>query len=133
MPPAKKLASRAKKVASPAKKTTAKKVAGVAKKAPAKGALPASVTVLFKHIAADLAETHDLPQKQVEGVLADFVSITTKHLKKGAKIRLAGLGILQVRARPARMGRNPSTGEVIKIKASRKIAFRPSKELKEAV
>jgi DNA-binding protein HU-beta len=56
-----------------------------------------------------------------------------KHLKKGAKIRVAGLGILQVRKRPARMGRNPATGEPIKIKASKKIAFRPAKELKDSI
>ena len=48
----------------------------------------------------------------------------TKHLKRGARIRIGGLGILQVRKRPARMGRNPATGEAIKIKASKKVAFR---------
>jgi DNA-binding protein HU-beta len=63
----------------------------------------------------------------------DFVGLTTKHLKKGAKIRLTGLGILSVRKRAARMGRNPATGEAIKIKASKKVAFRASKELKEAI
>jgi hypothetical protein len=62
-----------------------------------------------------------------------LVTVATTHLKKGDKVRLTGLGILQVRAREARMGRNPATGESIEIAASRKIAFRPSKELKEAV
>jgi DNA-binding protein HU-beta len=57
----------------------------------------------------------------------------TKYLKKGAKIRIGGLGVLQVRKRPARMGRNPATGEAIKIKASKKVAFRAAKELKESV
>ena len=57
----------------------------------------------------------------------------TKQLKKGVRIRLNGLGILQVRKRAARMGRNPATGEAIKIKASKKVAFRASKELKQAV
>ncbi len=66
-------------------------------------------------------------------MLNDFVAIITKHLKKGERIRLTGLGILQVRKRAARMGRNPATGEAIKIKASKKIAFRAAKELKEAV
>ena len=56
-----------------------------------------------------------------------------KHLKKGARVRIGGLGVLQVRKRAARMGRNPATGEPIKIKASKKIAFRPAKELKELV
>jgi DNA-binding protein HU-beta len=54
-------------------------------------------------------------------------------LKKGDRIRLVGLGVLQVRKRAARMGRNPATGEPIQIKASKKVAFRASKELKEAV
>src|SRR5215813_8438196 len=63
----------------------------------------------------------------------DFVGLVVKHLKKGDRIRIGGLGILQVRKRAARMGRNPATGEPIKIKASKKVAFRAAKELKEAV
>jgi DNA-binding protein HU-beta len=62
-----------------------------------------------------------------------MVDIVVKHLKKGDRIRIGGLGILQVRKRAARMGRNPATGEPIKIKASKKVAFRAAKELKEAV
>ena len=61
------------------------------------------------------------------------VALITKHLKKGERIRIVGLGILQVRKRAARMGRNPATGEAIHIKASKKVAFRAAKELKEAV
>jgi len=124
MPPAKKAAPAAKKSAAPAK-------AAPAKAAAAKGAAVATVTL--KHLAAALSESHSLPKKQAEAVLGDLVALTTKHLKKGDKVRLAGLGILQVRKRAARMGRNPATGEAIKIKASKKIAFRAAKELKEAV
>ena len=51
----------------------------------------------------------------------------------GQRIRIVGLGILQVRKRAARMGRNPATGEAIQIKASKKVAFRAAKELKEDV
>jgi DNA-binding protein HU-beta len=123
MPPAKKAAPAAKKSAAPAKAAPAK--------AAAKGAAVATVTL--KHLAAALSESHSLPKKQTEAVLGDLVALTTKHLKKGDKVRLAGLGILQVRKRAARMGRNPATGEAIKIKASKKIAFRAAKELKEAV
>ena len=61
------------------------------------------------------------------------VADTKWRLKKGSRIRISGLGILRVRKRAARMGRNPATGESIKIKASKKIAFRASKDLKEAV
>ena len=45
-------------------------------------------------------------------------------MAKGDKLRLSGLGMLQVRSRPARMGRNPATGATIKIAASKKITFR---------
>jgi DNA-binding protein HU-beta len=62
-----------------------------------------------------------------------MIELVVKHLKKGDRIRIGGLGILQVRKRAARMGRNPATGEPIKIKASKKVAFRAAKELKEAV
>jgi DNA-binding protein HU-beta len=48
-------------------------------------------------------------------------------------IRLTRLGVLQVRKRAARLGRNPATEETIKIRASKKVAFRASKELKEAI
>jgi DNA-binding protein HU-beta len=66
-------------------------------------------------------------------MLTDLTTMIAKHLKKGARVRINGLGILQVRKRPARMGRNPATGERIKIKASKKVAFRAAKELKEAI
>jgi DNA-binding protein HU-beta len=113
------------------KAAPAKKTAAPAKKAAAKAAAP--VTVTLKQIAADVAMSHGITKKQAESVLDDLVTATSAHLKKGNKVRLTGLGILQVRARAARMGRNPATGEAIKIKASKKIAFRPAKELKESV
>jgi DNA-binding protein HU-beta len=96
-----------------------------------KAATPTTVTL--KHLAADLAEAHELSKKAAEAILTDMVGKITKHLKKGERIRIVGLGILQVRKRAARMGRNPATGEAIQIKASKKVAFRASKELKEAV
>ena len=101
----------------------------------AKAATPKATapTVTLKHIAATLAGTHEMPKKQSETILGDFVGLVVKHLKKGDRIRIGGLGILQVRKRAARMGRNPATGEPIKIKASKKVAFRAAKELKEAV
>ena len=74
-----------------------------------------------------------MPKKQAGIVLADFTDMIAKHLKKGARVRINGIGVLQVRKRPARMGRNPATGEAIKIKASKKVAFRAAKELKESI
>ena len=99
--------------------------------APAKA--PAAPTVTLKHLAAALAESHEMSKKQAEAVLGDFVGNIVKHLKKGERIRIGGLGILQVRKRAARIGRNPATGEQIQIKASKKVAFRAAKELKEAI
>ena len=90
-------------------------------------------TISTKQLAASLAEDHEIPKKQAEALLGDLVGLVSKHLKKGDRIRIGGLGILQVRQRAARMGRNPATGEAIQIKASKKVAFRPAKELKESV
>ena len=91
------------------------------------------VTITLKHLAAALAEEHDLSKKAAEAILTDMVGKIAKHLKKGERVRIVGLGILQVRKRAARTGRNPATGEPIQIKASKKVAFRAAKELKEAV
>jgi DNA-binding protein HU-beta len=96
-------------------------------------AAAAQTTVTLKHLAAALAGSHEMAKKQSELILNDLVGLVVKHLKKGDRIRIGGLGILQVRKRAARMGRNPATGEPIKIKASKKVAFRAAKELKEAV
>jgi DNA-binding protein HU-beta len=96
-----------------------------------KAATPATVTL--KHLAASLAEAHEMSKKQAEGILSDTIGLLVKNLKKGHRIRLGGLGIFQVRKRAARMGRNPATGEPIQIKASKKVAFRAAKDLKEAV
>ena len=101
---------------------------------PAKaGSKSAPPTVTQKHLAADIAAAHELSKKQGEAIMNDIIALLVKNLKKGARIRMAGLGVLQVRKRAARMGRNPATGEAIQIKASKKVAFRASKELKEAV
>jgi DNA-binding protein HU-beta len=91
------------------------------------------VTVALSKIAAELAEKHEMSKKAMGELLGNFVDLTVKNLKKGNKVRVTGLGIFQVRKRPAREGRNPLTGEKIKIKASKKLAFRAAKEVKEAI
>jgi DNA-binding protein HU-beta len=92
-----------------------------------------AVVVTLKHLAAEIAEAHELPKTHAESVLADTVDRLAKHLVKGNKVRIVGLGIFQVKRREARMGRNPATGEAVKIKASNKVTFRAGKDLKEAV
>jgi DNA-binding protein HU-beta len=96
-----------------------------------KAASPTTVTL--KHLAAEIADGQDMSKKQAEAILTDLVTRITRHLKRGERIRIVGLGILRVRKRAARMGRNPATGEPVPIKASKKVAFRPSKELAEAI
>jgi DNA-binding protein HU-beta len=84
-------------------------------------------------LANALAEQHQFTKKQGQQMLDDLVGLITKHLRNGERVKLAGLGILQVRNRAARIGRNPATGEQIQIKASKKVAFRATKELKMAI
>ncbi len=156
-----------KKVAAPAaRKTPARRAADkpkaataaatVARKAPvrraaAKPGAPTSVSkpasmigplpplVTLKHLAEWAGYNHGVPKKQAIAMLTGFVADIGRVLKKGSKIRIPNLGILQVRtrpARPARKGRNPATGEEIRIKASKaskKVAFRVAKALKEAI
>src|SRR3954463_608335 len=70
-----------------------------------KAATPATITL--KHLAAALAEEHDLSKKAAEAILTDMVGKIPKHLKKGERDRIVGLGILKARRRAARMGRTP--------------------------
>ena len=90
-------------------------------------------TVTKKQFADALAKQHHLTKKQKPGNVEDLIGLITKHLKKGERVKIAGLGILVVRNGAARVGRNPATGEPIQIKASKKIAFRATKELKMAI
>jgi len=118
-----------------AKKAPAKKAAPA--KAPAKPAKFVSVAtgdvVTMKQLATDLSSLHGLPKKQTETLLGDLIEHMTKHIKRGAKVRVPGFGILMVKKTSARTGRNPATGEPIKIPAKKKVAFRVSKDLKAAV
>jgi DNA-binding protein HU-beta len=123
----------------PARKAADKSKAATSVPKPASmtGRLPPIVTL--KHLAEWAGYNHDVPKKQAIAMLTGFVADIGRVLKKGSKIRIPDLGILQVRvrpARPARRGRNPATGEEIQIKASKaskKVTFRVAKALKEAV
>src|SRR3954470_14743718 len=131
---ASKPATKAKQASAPAtaKKTTA--AASASKQAsPAVAQKKAAETVSLKAVFEELAADQDIPKKQAYLMLDGMVARLTTHLKSGVRIRMNGLGILEVKDRPAREGRNPATGEAIKIAASKKVAFRPAKELKDAV
>jgi DNA-binding protein HU-beta len=101
---------------------------------PAAGATKTTATTIpLSKLVAELAESNEMSKKAMGAVFDDFVALVVKNLKKGNKVRITGLGILQVRKRAARMGRNPATGEAIKIKASKKVAFRVAKDLKQSI
>lgn len=128
----------AKAPAKAAGKAAATKAASKTSKAPVKktakaSASSASPILTLRNIADRLSEMHEVPKRQANEMLSQVVEMIAKSLKKGDKIRLTGLGILQVRKRAARMGRNPQTGEPVKIKASKKIAFRAAKDLKDSI
>ncbi len=89
--------------------------------------------VTLRQLAASIGEACAIPQKQATDLLSSTVAAIGEHLKKGARIRVGGLGTFEVRKRPERTGRNPATGEPITIKASKKVAFRAAKELSEAI
>lgn len=93
----------------------------------------AAPTVTLKAVAADLADEHGITKKEATALLEGMVQNFVKHLKKGERVRIPGLGILEVKQMKARTGRNPQTGEAIQIPARKKVAFRVAKDLKEEV
>jgi DNA-binding protein HU-beta len=72
-------------------------------------------------------------KKEAQAVVESLIKNISLALKKKEDVTLTGFGTFKVVKRPARKGRNPQTGEPIKIKASKKIKFVPGKALKEAV
>jgi DNA-binding protein HU-beta len=80
-----------------------------------------------------LAEQHHRSKRACQRMLDDLITMITKHLKKGEKVKIIGLGILQVRKRAGHRVRHPATGEAIKIKASKNVGFRATKKLKMAI
>ena len=81
----------------------------------------------------ELAERHGLTRVAAKTLIEDLFNEAAHALKAGRKVRLTGFGIVQVRERPARTGRNPRTGETIKIKASKRVAVRVAKDFKTRV
>jgi len=82
---------------------------------------------------AHLADKTGLPKKQVEGVLDEALALACKEARKNGQFVLPGFGKLVLANRKARIGRNPQTGEPIKIPAKRVCKFRLSKSLKDTV
>ena len=84
-------------------------------------------------LVAAMAKETNLSKKDVEAVLKSFIDVVSEELKKGEKVQLVGFGTFEVSERAAREGRNPQTGETMKIEASKAPKFKAGKALKDMV
>ena len=84
-------------------------------------------------LVAALAEKSELSKRDAEKALNAFVDVISGSLTKGDKVQLIGFGTFEVKNRPARVARNPRTGEEIKIAASKAPVFKAGKALKDKV
>jgi DNA-binding protein HU-beta len=84
-------------------------------------------------LVANLATSSGVSKKQAEELLDAVVDNVVKTVRKGESLKIPGLGIFRMRKMKARIGRNPQTGEPIKIPARKKVGFTVAKSFKETV
>lgn len=84
-------------------------------------------------IVVKVQNTLGSTKADAERAIETFIDCVSTALKNGEEVSVAGLGIFVAKPRPARTGRNPRTGETIRIPATRTPKFRPAKALKDAV
>ena len=84
-------------------------------------------------LVAAIAEKTELTKKDAESALKAFTDVVAEEVEKGEKIQLVGFGTFEVSERAAREGRNPQTGETMKIAASKAPKFKAGKALKDAI
>ena len=88
-------------------------------------------TLGIPELSASLAEAHDLTKARAKAILDSLRDEIVQALLAGKRVNLFGLGTYEVRATKEKMGRNPKTGESIKIPAGRKVVFKAAKGLKD--
>jgi DNA-binding protein HU-beta len=122
------------------KKAPAKKAARKgAKKAAAPAAKPVRVTatpgktVTASALLQSVADHTGMKKVEAKAFVDSYLDVVKAYVLKGAKVKIGDIGMVMIRHRKARMGRNPQTGEPVKIKASKKLAFRQSAVMKAAV
>jgi DNA-binding protein HU-beta len=74
-----------------------------------------------------------ISKKQAQQAFESLIEVIAMHLEKGDRVQVPGLGSFAVSARAARTGRNPKTGETIKINASKNVRFKVGKDLKDSL
>jgi DNA-binding protein HU-beta len=122
----------------PAKKKAVKKTARKASKAapPARNikvTAPAGKAITQGALMQVIADQAEITRAEAKRFVELYIDVVRAHVLKGVKVKLGDLGTVMIRARKARMGRNPQTGEPVKIKASKRLAFRQSSMMREAV
>lgn len=119
----------------PAKKAPAKKAKKAAAPAPkaVKVTATAGKTVTASALLQTVADHLGIKKSEAKAMTEGYLDVVKAYVMKGAKVKIGDIGMIMIRARKARMGRNPQTGEPVKIKASKKLAFRQSAVMKAAV
>jgi len=84
-------------------------------------------------MVAEIAKKTGLSQKDADAAVKAFVEVVSEEMANGGKVQLVGFGTFEVSERPAREGRNPSTGETITIAATKVPKFKAGKALKDLV
>jgi DNA-binding protein HU-beta len=97
------------------------------------GEMATGKTITKSQIAAHIAEKNGLSKKTASQVLDDLAALAYKSAKKSGEFTLPGLGKLVLSRRKARKGRNPATGQLIKIPAKRVVKFRVAKACKDSI
>jgi DNA-binding protein HU-beta len=86
-----------------------------------------------QELAAKVAETNNVSKSHAKTLIAAFLNVIVAEASAGAEIALPGFGKFKVKETPEREGRNPASGEKIKIAASRKLTFAPAKAVKDSL
>lgn len=84
-------------------------------------------------VVNNVAAETQMPQSEVDKVIRSFEATLKRQLQSGGEVRMVGLGTFRISERAARMGRNPKTGEAIKIGASKNVRFSAGKAFKDAI
>ena len=116
----------------PAKKATKKVAAAPAKKAIRVTAV-AGKTITASALLQAVADHTGMKKSEAKMFVEGYLDVVKAHVLKGVKVKIGDLGMIMIRSRKARMVRNPQTGAPVKIKASKKLAFRQSAAMRDSV
>ena len=121
----------------PAKKPVAKKAPAAKAAAPAskpvKVTAPVGKAITQSALLQMVADHNEMTKAEAKRFIEGYIDVVKAHVLKGVKVKIGDIGMIMVRSRKARMGRNPQTGAPVKIKASKKLAFRQSATMREEI